>query len=245
MNSSRFLFVFMFAIPTLALAEVEDGGEIVVWPRNPGTFLFVNTQKRLPSSEFERPVSVLRRQFAIDIKLVEGTEFDIKSVPAELESRGAKGAIWIVDSPFLPVCLAATESGWGVLNVAHIVRDNPSPKLQASRVGKLAARLFGMLHGAASPANMPVCVLKNAVGMEGVDGLRSGFISPGAAMRISNYLELAGYKTCNIGSYYEACEEGWAPAPTNAVQKAIWDKVHQLPTKPIRILPKNQRDKKR
>ena len=30
-------------------------------------------------------------------------------------------------------------------------------------------------------------------------------------------------------------QQGWAPAPTNEVQQAIWDKVHQIPDKPITI----------
>ncbi|MBR4617332.1 MAG: hypothetical protein IKO55_17115, partial [Kiritimatiellae bacterium] len=70
---------------------------------------------------------------------------------------------------------------------------------------------------------------------EGVDNLVCATYSPEACSKISNFLALAGYKRCNVGTYYDACEEGWAPPPTNAVQKAIWDKVHQLPTKPLTI----------
>ena len=36
-------------------------------------------------------------------------------------------------------------------------------------------------------------------------------------------------------SYQKACEEGWAPLPTNDVQKAIWDKVHAVPKNPMKI----------
>ncbi len=35
--------------------------------------------------------------------------------------------------------------------------------------------------------------------------------------------------------YLVACQEGWAPPPTNEYQKAIWDKVHATPSKPIKI----------
>ena len=35
--------------------------------------------------------------------------------------------------------------------------------------------------------------------------------------------------------YRKACMDGWAPAPTNEYQKAIWDQVHAIPTKPIKI----------
>ena len=38
-----------------------------------------------------------------------------------------------------------------------------------------------------------------------------------------------------LANYYEACEQGWAPAPTNDIQKAILDKVHAIPANPIKI----------
>ena len=42
-------------------------------------------------------------------------------------------------------------------------------------------------------------------------------------------------------TYREACEQGWAPAPTNEYQKAIWEKVkaekERGPTNPITIKP--------
>jgi hypothetical protein len=45
-------------------------------------------------------------------------------------------------------------------------------------------------------------------------------------------------------TYLKACEEGWAPAPTNDVQKAIWDKVHAMPTEPIKIKPETKKQEK-
>ena len=36
-------------------------------------------------------------------------------------------------------------------------------------------------------------------------------------------------------TYLDACEQGWAPAPTNEYQKAIWDKVHAAPKNPMKI----------
>ena len=45
-------------------------------------------------------------------------------------------------------------------------------------------------------------------------------------------------------NYKTACREGWAPAPTNDVQKAIWDKVHAMPTEPIKIKPEEKKTEK-
>ena len=44
--------------------------------------------------------------------------------------------------------------------------------------------------------------------------------------------------------YLVAVQEGWAPQPTNDVQKAIWDKVHALPTEPIKIKPEEKKTEK-
>ena len=41
-------------------------------------------------------------------------------------------------------------------------------------------------------------------------------------------------------TYREACEQGWAPKPANAVQQKVWDEVHAMPTEPMKILPKSK-----
>ena len=38
-----------------------------------------------------------------------------------------------------------------------------------------------------------------------------------------------------VATYKRACREGWAPTPTNDVQRAIWEKVHAIPDKPLTI----------
>ena len=42
-------------------------------------------------------------------------------------------------------------------------------------------------------------------------------------------------------TYGRAVREGWAPAPTNEYQKAIWDKIHAMPTEPIKIKPETKK----
>jgi len=49
------------------------------------------------------------------------------------------------------------------------------------------------------------------------------------------YLKALGVKPAEKTTYRKACREGWAPAPTNEVQQAIWDKVHQIPANPMKI----------
>lgn len=222
----------------------EFGGDIELWPKDHGVFFFVDAQSKIADKTIATPVKILANDFNIDIRKIagDGTQpFDIRKAPAALKGLGAKGGIWIVDDPALPISLIAMEDGWGLINVAPVLSDSPNEAKIANRMTKLINRTFASLHGVGDPVMMPACVMKPAVGLTGIDNLLCATFSPETNSKVACYLNLAGYRQCLRGTYYDACENGWAPAPTNAVQQAIWDKVHQLPTKPIKILPPSKK----
>lgn len=221
-------------------ADQDLGGVLKVWPKDHGLFVVVNAQERIPSSVVEKSVERLASAFNIDVRCQKGAAPEIKEIPALISTLEAKGAIWVVDDSAYPISIAATENNWGILNVAQFSVD-ADDSVRDDRFAKYAMRLFANINGASDSPMMPACVMKQAVGLRGVDALQCSDYSPEAFGKVSSFLELAGYKQCLTGTYYDACEEGWAPAPTNDVQKSIWDKVHQLPTKPIRILPPSKR----
>ena len=43
------------------------------------------------------------------------------------------------------------------------------------------------------------------------------------------YLGALGVVPAETATYRQACREGWAPAPTNDVQRAIWDRYRAAP----------------
>ena len=226
-----------------AKSDAEEGGRLCIWPKDHGKFLFVNAQKTVEASRLDRPIGALAYMMNYDITLVPGTAPDIRAVKAELTKLGAKGAIWIVEDPALPLALGAFEDGWGYINVAPLVADKPDTKKLDTRIEKMIYRTFGNIHGTSDSQNMPQCVMKSAVGLAGIDALLCSSFSPEPYFKANSYMAKAGYKHSQRGTYYEACEGGWAPAPTNDVQKSIWDEVHQLPTKPIKILPPSKQKK--
>ena len=74
-----------------------------------------------------------------------------------------------------------------------------------------------------------------------LDKIANDAIPVDVVARVYKYLPLSG---CNINTrvpYVLAVREGWAPAPTNEYQKAIWDKVHAMPTAPIKIKPETKK----
>ena len=61
--------------------------------------------------------------------------------------------------------------------------------------------------------------------------------------RFWDYMKPLGVLPAQRATYMKACQEGWAPPPTNDVQKAVWEKVHAIPDKPITIEYDPKKDK--
>ena len=245
MKSNKLLVLGLAAGTVLAArAEIsQDGGQLCIWPENPGKFLFVDAQDQVPATAIETPALQIVADFNFNGKVVKGKAPDLRGVAGELKTLDANGAIWVVNDPKLPVVLSAVEDGWGVLNVAPLVADNPDEKKRDERVTKEINRLFGFLHGCYDASMMPGCVMKPAFGggVKTVDAVSCVQFSPESVNKITSFLRGAGYRPAKRGSYYDACEEGWAPAPTNDVQRAIWSQIssdkERGPSKPLTIAP--------
>ena len=231
MSKLKLLSIAMLGITAMA-GDVDDE-VITLWPKDHGTFLFISAQSVVDDAVPRRITRMMRDYFTLDIRFQRGESPDVRSVATVLTKLGARGAIWIVDDPLLPLTLGACEDGWGFVNVRAAMADKPSKPVLESRVHKLILRLFGDIHNARKTVMVPHCVMATAVGLKGLDALECAEYSPEPVGKIQEYMMEAGYKQCHVGTYADACAEGWAPAPTNKAQKAIWDKVHQLPSRPI------------
>lgn len=58
-----------------------------------------------------------------------------------------------------------------------------------------------------------------------VVGVQGNRLSPMSMKMIVANCNKRGIPTLRHGTYRSACEHGWAPAPTNDVQKAIWEEA--------------------
>ena len=73
-----------------------------------------------------------------------------------------------------------------------------------------------------------------AVRIEDLDAV--GEFTPGdVIMRELDYLNACGVTGERWVTYKKACQQGWAPAPTNNIQQAIWNRVHAAPKNPMKI----------
>ena len=229
----RKLLLPLALLGALALAGGVDDEVLAIWPKDHGTFLFISAQDVVGDDVPRRISRMMADYFGMDIQFRRGEAPDVRSVAEALTKLGARGAIWIVDDPLLPLTLGACEDGWGFVNVRAAMADKPAKAVLEARVHKLLLRLFGDIHNARQTTMSPHCVMSKAVGLKGLDALDCPEYSPEPVGKIMDYMIEAGYKPCHVGTYADACAEGWAPPPTNAAQKAVWDKVHQLPSQPI------------
>lgn len=243
----RLLFAVTLALVSAAWAKPnvsKTGGMLRLLPKDAGTFLVVNAQEKVAVAVLEKMVRSLLMSLDFDVRVVGGSPVAVKDVPESLKKLNARGALWVVDDPELPISLSAAEDGWAIVNIAPIDAGADKQKTE-TRLRRAALRAFASLFDIGDSDMMPGCVMRPSHGVAGLDALTCDDFSPQALNKLQVGIETAGFKFANAGTYLDACEEGWAPAPTNDVQRAIWDKVHALPTAPIKILPKNQREKKR
>ena len=222
---------------------VADGG--MVSKANNGNYArIVNCQSKV-GTDFIRSVA---DQFNTGLNVyVEVSEMAPVPDPFELARKALSipktGIVAIiVDDDRLPTLLSAMEDGWAILNIRRFRDDLPPKAVYEMRVRKEINRVFAEAAGAGLSFNKP-CVMEPVFKVSDLDALTFPVISPEAMSKISQVCKKRGIPARRSDTYRKACVEGWAPAPTNDIQKAIWDKVHAIPDKPITIEFDPRRDK--
>lgn len=166
---------------------------------------------------------------------------DLKKTPAAgeltrvLKDNKANAAIFLVDDNGMPSFLLAPEDGWALVNVAGL--KTKETKLYAERVDKELWRAFAFVCGAGITST-PGCVMNPVHSVWDVDALMSNMISPSAGQGMDFAMKKMGLRPFRRVTYRQACKEGWAPAPTNDFQKAIYESVKEgkdAPTKGMKI----------
>lgn len=149
-------------------------------------------------------------------------------------AKGASGVVMLVDgAEDAPLMTAYPEERLALVNMTALSK-NASSGVRQDRVEKLTWRAIGHLVGCGAPDGY-TCVMKPLRNMADLDAMPNKFIHPASFFKARPYFDMCGVTPARKGTYEAACQQGWAPAPTNDVQKAIWDKVHAVPATPMKI----------
>lgn len=186
-----------------------------------GKVVVVNCQSKIPAEDVAAKVEQFGKFLHVNIQQLPGTWKLGTPIP-----EGSNVALFIVDDSTLPISLIAPEAQWGVLNVARLDKG--------PRFSKAFSRAAVLTFGAgvsqykASPLQTVTCP-------EDLDKLLSDGLAFDGLSAMTRNLEKLGVTPTKRTSYRKACMDGWAPAPTNDFQKAVWEEVHAKPTKPMTI----------
>lgn len=198
-----------------------------------------NAQAVIPADKVASLTLQMRYETIVPFETVSAkpmTFAEAENAAAGFVGKDKVGAAVVIvnDSSKSDFYRASPEGRWAVLNVSPLKADNPDQERLEERFAKVCwhavVRSLGGGYAAVKPSVMtPFSDLKT------LDAIPTTKPSPDVVNMLIDTGSLYGIRTITIASYRTACKQGWAPAPTNDVQKAIWNETRQLPAKPLRI----------
>ena len=218
----------------------KAGGLIEKPGSSTGRIVFINTQSEMDAANIHDAIKSLGDIIA---KYPVFVESDSPDKPAVLKTKhSADVAVVIVAEDDDPALLSAPEENWAVVNVRNLAKglksDAAKAKFFNSRCRKEIMRGFACAAGgigSSFPGN-----IMNIRKVPDLD-LCDEFIPFDKVSVLKMHLKDNGVTPSRFATYRIACREGWAPEPTNEVQKAIWDKIHEMPSEPIKIKPETKK----
>ena len=200
-------------------------GGLIQSPSEGPQFLFLNTQTRIAATVLNEPVDQIGKLLRFPIARKDAPNAKpITAAINALQDDQTAAVIVLGDSDGFPSLLIAPENRWAMVNVAALASEAASPETLAIRTQKEVWRAFGYLMGAAY-SNFEGCLMKPVLSLEDLDALKGRSICPEPFNHIMAQGQKLGIKPQRVTTYRKAVEEGWAPAPTNDFQKAIWDEL--------------------
>lgn len=212
---------------------IDEGG-MLLKPGTPrGTIIFVNCGTKADNVRLEPAIKRIKDSLNYDVRLISGkTGVTLASAGTRRAELDTQLAIFIVESDELPAFVTCPDEGFALVNVAKLADEKTKPGFLAARLRKEMLRAYAYMTAGSSYGSS----LYNRIDMpEKFDDIASEEIPVDLKIRTHRYLSALGYKERQEMTYRELLALGCEIMPTNDYQKAIWDKVHSIPSKPMKI----------
>lgn len=225
----------------MAIALRKYGGPTAKPGTGEGVIRIVNAQSDIPAGGIAPLVSAFVNRFHYDVEVTNGAPVTVGTATQRLSEIKANAAVFVVSDKALPRVLVSPEDGWAIVNAGALSGGAKDGVELEARLGKEVIRGLCFIGGLGQAAGMPIMHPVNyAVDL---DSIANAIVMGDAAKRFALVMPSFGLQPKVVKNYRNAVQEGWAPAPTNEIQKAIWDEVHKLPTEPIKIEPETKKVK--
>ena len=210
--------------------EKRSGGYVRNTKDQHGRVLIVNGQVSVPVENTAKSMKKLADRLCIAIDFENIPSSSHKDAAKLLSEKETCAIIFISEDKNCDVpMLVAPDSRWANVNIAALGNDNLDKRIQREVIRAFSYLCGGVSSSYPNPMSHPVTNVKQ------LDLIENPELPIDVIMRFPEYLKLLGVTPYVQASYRTACRQGWAPAPTNDVQKAIWDKVHAAPKTPMKI----------
>ena len=213
----------------------KTGGFIHQKAEGPQTLL-VDARKK-PTLTLDEVARVYKLATHLEAQVAKETRGDASPLAFAkglVESRKPLMLVAIIDGcEELPALSVYPEERVGIVN-ADKLKGGDDPSAPEMRVSKEVWRAIGFVGGLGfSPEENDI--MQPFYTIKELDDSRYPFIQPMNMARMQKMWKHFGVKKERRIPYRVAVQEGWAAQPTNDVQKAIWEEVRKLPTKPMKI----------
>lgn len=205
-----------------------------------GKVAVVNSQDRFDFRTISSFVDAFVDDMEIHVDKCELKGVTVKNAAAKVAELSVGAAVFVVDDSESSIrLLSAPEERWAIVNVAPIAADGTQGEILLSRIRKETYRGL-LLASGAMDSQTKGSLMGPVKQTSDIDALPEE-LPFDVMVRMTEHLKAHGVTRSNMVTYRNACVQGWAPAPTNDFQKAIWDEIHAAPTSPMRILPETKK----
>ena len=216
----------------MQLAAKHSGDAGTVTKAGKGRFAVVSSQTFCTANELQSIVSSLSGQIKFPIEIVTtDASVGVANVSSEMRTMGVDVAVFLISDASLPMSVVAMEDRWAIVYVSKLGEDTLPVKVKKHRMHKELSRVVKALFSSVNTHRGGSSVAKGS----DLDAVTTDPIDANSLINIVRGLPSCGLVAPRTVPYHRACQEGWAPAPTNEAQKAIWDKYHEIPTGGIEI----------
>lgn len=215
-------------IGALRAALLAKTGGFVTAPASGPALLLLDTRKGAAEKLTASAAANLQQLLRLPVKSLVRAGADPLAEAARLlaDTNTAAAVIVVTELPGQPSLLIAPENRWALVNAAALGAGSVPPALLDERLRKELPRALGYLMGAGHSVGER-CLMRGISSPAELDALNARSLSLEPLGRIMTHARSLGMAPIRMATYRKAVEEGWAAAPTNDAQKAIWNEVKQ------------------
>lgn len=219
----------------MRLSQMKRFGGFLVHPTSSkGRIVIANAQTKYGDDQIARVIKSFTELTRVRVETVKSEKPALANVSEAAAKLDAQAVVFVTDDPAYPALLHAPEDGWAIVNVAKLAEGAADENVAKRRFRCELGRGLSYLSGAAN-STFPGSLMTGVTAAKGLDHVSDEMPPVEVAARFPDYLKGFGITPVLKVSYRQACQEGWAPQPTNDFQKAIWNEVYAVPNKPIKI----------